>query len=217
MNNRSFTQFFFCITFLIGLFGCNPPSSKDGSLIIADQYHNDYYQKGVDYIYPHILVGDKQPTVNPSVRNQIDSGMVFLDAVTKIKPENYSAFWIKGKGYEVLGEHQKAYKAFSKAYNINKENEDVARELAKQCLELGLGTEAVQVSKHAVSLLPNDHGLLGNLALAYLIQGDLEKAQQTIDTALIVLSTDPINMQLKHIIEETIAGKRERPTKFDEL
>lgn len=192
-------------------------NSEDQNLIISDQYHNEYYKKGTDLIYPYLRIRNTNPTITDSAKIKIDSGMVYLNAVTSINPKNYSAYWIKGKGYEVLDDHEKAYIELSKAFILNKENPDVAREYALQCLELGYGEEAVEVSTYAVSILPNDPGLLGNLATAYLINGDLNKAKQTIDSALIVLPSDNINAQLKEIIEETILGNRVRPTKFDEL
>lgn len=84
-------------------------------------------------------------------------------------------------------------------------------------MHLGKGKEAVNVSLYALSLDSLNAGLIGNLALAYLINGNTDLADRTIKKALQIDPNDKINLKLSQIISEVISGKRNRPTKYAEI
>jgi Flp pilus assembly protein TadD len=86
-----------------------------------------------------------------------------------------------------------------------------------ECLYLGKGKEAVNVSLYALSLDSSNAGLIGNLALSYLIKGERELADKTIKRAILAEPSDIINLKLEQIINDVIIGKRKRPTKYDEI
>lgn len=201
--------------FLSTLFGCKEPVKKE--LILTQENHNPYYKIGTKLIEPYIPTSEKTAYVDKKAKDDILEGIRYLDAVTQINPNNFAAYWIKGKGYQALNQHDSAYFQFDKSFQINKDNPDVAREFMIECLHLGKGKEAVNVSLHALSLDSNNAGLIGNLALAYLINGDLDLANTTINKALGIDSSDKINMKLKSIIEDVINGKRTQPKKYDDL
>jgi tetratricopeptide (TPR) repeat protein len=201
--------------FLSALFGCKEPIKKE--LILIQENHNPYYKIGTKLIEPYMQLPDKSTNLDNKVKVDIELGIRYLDAVTKINPNNFAAYWIKGKGYRALNQHDSAYVQFDKSYQINKDNPDVARELAIECMHLGKGIEAVNVSLHALSLDHNNAGLIGNLALAYLISGDTDLANSAINKALEIDSSDKINIKLKAIIEDVMNGKRTRPLKYDDL
>lgn len=140
-----------------------------------------------------------------------------MDAVTQINPNNFAAFWFKGKAYQALNQHDSAYFQFEKSFELNKDNPDVARELALECMDLGKGQKAIEVSLYALALNDKDTGLIGNLALAYLFNGDLDLSHKTIENAISVDPADKINQNLKKIIDEVISGKRTRPKKYGDL
>jgi len=153
--------------------------------------------------------------VNPS--DKIKEGIKYLDAVTKINPDNWAAFWLKGKAYQALGDPVLAYDEFKKACDIEKENPDVARELMIESLNLGKGEEDVEIGEHALSLKPNDPGLMRNLGLAYLINGEIEKAEEVTRQAIALDPQDEINKQILNIIREVKSGKRAQPRKYSNL
>ena len=66
-------------------------------------------------------------------------GIRYLDAVTQINPDNFAAFWGKGKAHQAMNQHNSAYYEFEKSFELNKDNPDVARELAPECMDLGMG------------------------------------------------------------------------------
>ena len=177
--------------FLFGIlssFFCYVQKQKT-NLVLTEENHNEYYNKGVKLI----------------------------DAVTSINQNNFAAFWVKGKGYQALEEHESAYTEFRKSFQLKKDNPDVARELILECLSLGNGKEAVEVSLHTLTLDSNNSGLVANLALSYLINGDLDLSSKNIDKAIELDPNDKINYNLKKVIDEVITGKRKQPKKYDDL
>jgi tetratricopeptide (TPR) repeat protein len=177
--------------------------------------HDEYYQKGFACIDPYVQLQGK-PRKRPN-KDKIKEGIKYLEAVTKINPENWAAFWLKGKAYQSLEHPQSAYNAFKKAFDIEKENADVARELMIEALNLGKGEEGVKMGKHALSLNPNNTGLMGNLGLAYLINGETDNAEGITRKAISLNPQDGINKQILNIINEVKSGKRAQPRKYSDL
>ena len=202
-------------SFLSTLFSCKNPGSK--KLVLIEENHNPYYLKGTELIKPYMELEGKTIVVNKKITDSIKEGIKYLDAVTTINPNNFAAYWVKGKGYQVLRQHANAYLQFDKSFEIQKDNPDVARELMIECLYLGKGKEAVEISLHALSLDSLNAGLIGNLSLAYLINGDIDLAKNTIKKAVAADPKDKINLRLEEIVNEVISGKRNRPTKYDEI
>ena len=197
------------------LFGCS--QNKKTELVLTEENHNPYYLKGTKLIEPFMDLEGKSIKVDTKSKDSIIEGIRYLDAVTKINPNNFAAYWVKGKGYQTLKQHDSAYLQFDKSFELKKDNPDVARELMIECLHLGKGKEAVKVSLHSLSLDSTNAGLIGNLALAYLINGDTELADKTIKKTIQTDPNDKINLKLSDIINEVIIGKRNRPTKYDEI
>jgi len=200
---------------LTSLIGCSQNNNIE--LVLTEENHNPYYLKGTKLIEPFMDLEGKSLKIDSKAKDSIMEGIRYLDAVTKINPNNFAAYWIKGKGYQSLNQHDSAYFQFDKSFELNKENTDVARELMIECLFLGKGEKAVYLSLHALSLDTLNTGLIGNLALAYLINGDTDLASQTIKKAMQLDPIDKINLNISQIINDVIIGKRKRPTKYDEI
>jgi tetratricopeptide (TPR) repeat protein len=200
---------------LTTLFGCS--ESKKTELILTEENHNPYYLKGTELIKPFMNLEETSITIYKKAKDSILEGIRYLDAVSKINPNNFAAYWVKGKGYQSLKQHDSAYFQFDKSFQIKKDNSDLARELMIECLYLGKGKEAVDVSLYALSLDSSNAGLIGNLALSYLIKGERELADKTIKRAILAEPSDIINLKLEQIINDVIIGKRKRPTKYDEI
>lgn len=198
----------------MGLFS----SRSNLNLEITDfsmERHDEYYKKGFECIDPYVIIqGRPRQRPNP---DKIKEGIKYLDAVTKINPENWAAFWLKGKAYQALDHPQSAYNEFKKSFDIQKENPDVARELTVEALNLGKGEEGVEVAKHALSLKPNNPGLMANLGLAYLINGEIDNAEDITKKAINLDPLDEINKRVLNIIEEVKSGKRAQPIKYSDL
>jgi len=81
---------------------------------LSPDRHNEYYQKGCDLIQPFMVLHGKE--IKPTRKKKIEEGIMYLDAVTKINPDNSAAFWIKGKAYQVLDDSSSAYSEFISSY-----------------------------------------------------------------------------------------------------
>ena len=204
------------------LFGCKKeiPSESQPVAAIAitnDDQHNEVYKRGSQLISPHMQLLDRNPKITKTVREEVTQGIRDMDAVTAYNPQNWAAFWIKGKAHQVLGEHKAANSAFKASFDIQRENPDVAREYAASCLELGYGAEAVRATEHAIQLAPSDAGLHANLALALLIDGRNTEAKQAIDGALKMAPDDKISRELQRAIDDVLSGKRTQPKTMSDL
>ena len=177
--------------------------------------HDEYYGKGCKYIEPYMqLHGGKSKKPD---KGKIKQGIQYLDAVTKINPQNWAAYWIKGKGYQAIDDNESSYQEFKRSFEIQKNNVDVARELTFASLNLGRSEEAINTAKHALSLQPTNSGLLANLSLAYLVNREPEKAENTAKEAIILDPNDNINKRLLSIIKEVRSGQRPQPEKYSDL
>ena len=205
------------------LFGCKKRESAEHSTepnpVVAtnDDEHNFIYERGSQLISPHMQLLGRDPKVTKKVKEQVSRGISDLDAVTTFNPENWAAFWIKGKGYQVLGNPEAANTEFKAAFDIQKENPDVAREYASTCLDLGKAAEAIRATNHAIKLTPDDAGLYANLALAYLIDGKNTPAKEAVDRSLKMSPDDQISRAVLKIVDEVISGKRPQPKNMADL
>ncbi len=198
----------------MGLFS----SRSNLNLEITDfsiERHDEYYKKGLSCIEPYIIIHGK-PRNRPNI-NKIKEGIKYLDAVTKINPKNWAAFYLRGKAYQAIGDSRSAYNEFKKSFDIEKENPDVARELTIEALNLGKGEEGVEIAKHALTLKPNNPGLMANLGIAYLINGEIDNAADIAKQATNLDPLDKINKQVLEIIKEVKSGKRPQPKKYSDL
>jgi Flp pilus assembly protein TadD len=201
---------------LMALLACGKATAAEIKVTNDDQ-HNEVYQRGSGLISPHMKLVGQEPKVSEKVRDQVSKGIADLNAVTTYNPNNWAAFWIKGKGYQVLGDQKAAKAEFEKSFTIQKENPDVAREYAASCLELGDGEEAVNATRHAIKLKPDDAGLRANLALALLISGKNEEAKTEITESLRMNPTDRISLAVKKVIDEVASGRRKQPKAMADL
>lgn len=127
------------------------------------------------------------------------------------------AYWVMGKAYQALNQSENACDAFGRSFAIQKDNPDVAREYMFECLNLGRTAEAIDAARHGVELSPNDAGLVANLALAYLVGGQIDEAVTAIDKSLKIAPDDKITQDLRTIILEVRDGKRPQPKSLREL
>jgi Flp pilus assembly protein TadD len=140
-----------------------------------------------------------------------------MQAVTQYNPRNWAAYWIEGKAYQALDDPQAANRSFETAYGLHPSHPDVAREYAHSCLALGHFEEAIDATRHAIALAPDDAGLQANLALAYLLAGQNQDAARTISVSLSMNPTDKISQRLKQVIDDVLSGQRAQPRTLAEI
>ncbi|MEM7477121.1 MAG: hypothetical protein AAF483_19230 [Planctomycetota bacterium] len=186
---------------------------------ITQDEHNRVYQAGCDHITPYIQLHDNSPKSARSAKGsaEVQRGIQLLTFITQANPENWSAYWIIGKAQQALGATEQAYEAFRASFEIQDENADVAREFMFECLNLGRGKEGVAVALHAVDLEPRNAGLVANLALAHLINADLDAAEDAVNQSLAIDSKDKITNDLAKLIQDVKAGRVAQPNRMSDL
>jgi tetratricopeptide (TPR) repeat protein len=145
---------------------------------------------------------------------RVKKGIVLLEKIVGITPDDWSTRWMLGMCTRVVGEQVRALEHFRRAYAANPRHPDVGREYAGQCFILGEAAEGLQISRDLHARFPDDVGLHSNLALALLIGGDLDEALAVAEAAHRRDPADPITKSLLGYIIEVKAGRQPRPTRL---
>jgi tetratricopeptide (TPR) repeat protein len=158
-----------------------------------------------------------EPPVTGTQAEDVVRAVAMLDQILAEVPDQWRVHWLHGKGHIALGNTAAAYESFKRAFALEQNDQAIPRELAGACLELGKFAEGVQVAERAVAIQPDNHELLGNLAVAQLLAGNLDAAQKTIHAANRINSGDQINQFLLRVIQDVVAGRRPPPKSTKEL
>jgi Flp pilus assembly protein TadD len=209
------------LLWIFGLIGCSGERKEDTKhkVILSAEDQNRIYTEACGLIKPYMQLHGvrSRPTDTDGARQELRRGISLLQQVVEIKPDNWAAYWIMGKGYQALGDSEKACDAFGKSFAIQKQNPDVAREYMFECLNLGRGAEGVDAAEHAMSLKPEDAGLAANLALAYLIAGRNDDALRLANQSLRIAPDDRITQDLKTRIIDVRDRKIPQPRTIRDL
>jgi tetratricopeptide (TPR) repeat protein len=176
----------------------------------ADRDLSEAFKSGAQLIEPYLKLTDKGATdpTTPEARARISEGIRILTDVTKGTPDNWPAFWMIGKGHQSLGNHVAAEAAFKRAYAINPENADIARELMIESICSDHTSDAVEVAKRAVRQNAMAADLVANLALAYLADGQLVEAREAVERAAKLAPGDEITRGLLVEIKAVQGGRK---------
>lgn len=174
------------------------------------------YEEARDFVFEHL----RQPGAPPLGAEQeaeMRRAVEMLQIICERRPESWSGYWLLGKAWHALGDSELAYRSLSKAFDLEKDDSAVTRELAGICLELGKSQEAVAAAEAAVSQSPDDAELQSNLALAYLIDGRLVEADKAAEAAVANNPEDPINRAVANLVQEVQAKRRPQPQRLADL
>jgi tetratricopeptide (TPR) repeat protein len=177
----------------------------------------DSYKRALALIEPHMRLAGRTPSASERRAADLRDGIAWLDIALRLAPENWVAWWLRGKAQQALDAHEAAHKSLQRACSINSGHLDVARELVAECLEIGLATEAVPIAEAIARSKPKDAGLLANLAVAYLLDGRIEDADRTTDLALQIDTLDSIIVSLKRRIDDVRTGRCPKPVRLSDL
>ena len=186
---------------------------------ISSHDHDRVYQTGCDHISPYMPLHNKESrrAQSPKERNEVERGIRLLTFITQANPANWNAHWVIGKGHQALGDSAAACESFRASFAIQKNNVDVAREYMFECLNLGWAPDGVAAARHAVSLQPQNAGLLANLALALLIAADLDAAEESARQALSIDPGDVITKNVAQMIKDVKVGRKPQPNRIADL
>ncbi len=181
--------------------------------------HNRLFQEGSELIRPYMQITDRETKSSGSndAQDDLEQGISLLQQAIEINPANWSAYWIIGKAYQSLGNSTSAFEAFGRSFALHKDNADVAREYMFECLNVGEAEKGISAARHALRVKPEDAGLVANLALALLINAELDEAATTVDQSLTLVPGDRISQNLKRVIDDVKSGRRPQPATLAEL
>lgn len=174
------------------------------------------FRSAAKIILKHLRSPGEQP-VEGSQAIEVADAVAMLDKVLSETAGEWRVHWIHGKGHLALGNVTRAYESFHRAYDIEKSETAIVRELAGTCLVLGKFDEGLEVAEQAAVLAPDNHELIGNLAIAHLLAGNVTPAQRTIEAAQKLKPNDETNKHLSTIINDVVAGRRRQPRSIDDL
>jgi tetratricopeptide (TPR) repeat protein len=165
-----------------------------------------------------ILVHGRAPSPLSKIeREHLLKASRLLEDASARNPTAFANWWMLGKVRQRLGEHRAALEALRLSLKCDASQIDGCREYVAVCLELGEGTEAVRVARHACELRPGDAGLQSNLAVAQLIAGQIDDAVRTVEAAVKADPVDKITRALEARIAAVREGRRPVPRTLAEL
>ena len=181
--------------------------------------HDRACEEGWSLVEGHLIMDGEPPSGKPGwfARRRLARALECFEKALKINPDGWQSVWAMGKIHQRLGDTRRALTYFARAHKMNPDQVDVAREAGIAAADVGDGPRAVQFTRAAVALAPDDAGLTSNLALALLINDQVQEAQATAADAVGRVPADPVAKTVKAIIDEVAAGTRRRPRSVKEL
>jgi tetratricopeptide (TPR) repeat protein len=156
--------------------------------------HNALYQEALK-VLRDVNAGTPRKSPTRAELQAVDKGCALLDKVLVLNPANWAACWTQGVAFRNVRRRQEAAVAFSRAYQINPNNCNVARELSLALLELSRFEDAIPIAERAMQLAPSDPGLIANYAVALHRAGRAAQARAEIERAWAMDSKDAITGQ----------------------
>jgi cytochrome c-type biogenesis protein CcmH/NrfG len=148
--------------------------------------HNESYRRGWDLAKPHLLLGAGPGAgrLGWRARRELMSAIDSLQTALSIAPNNWPTLWALGKIYQRLHQPREALDMFERAYTLNPGNADILREAAEAAMGVNDGPRAVRYCEIAIAANPQDPGLVANLALAYLVDRQVDQALAAAEQAV---------------------------------
>jgi tetratricopeptide (TPR) repeat protein len=139
------------------------------------------------------LEGVRRGSLSWSERRRAKRAIELFTGCLAIAPEAWPCMWTLGKLQQILNEDEAALGWFERAARIEPANVDVWREAFIQAGVLGHCRKSLIFAQKAVDLRPDDHGLLGNLAMALLLNRNGNEALAAAERACALKPDDQVN------------------------
>jgi len=171
--------------------------------------HDMLFEMGSSLVEPYLKYSDNVPADPGSEegRAAVTEGIAALEEVIKLNPRNGAAYYFIGMARRALGEYRDAVEAFGHAYEIDPDQPEFAREFAYSTMCAGDTAEAVAISRNNSQNRPEDAGLLANLGLALLADGQFAEARRATQRSLELAPADDVTKRLLREIESVENGK----------
>jgi Tfp pilus assembly protein PilF len=168
------------------------------------------FQEASEVIRKHAFDVGLAPLNGPAAHELLEAEKK-LEALVSDNPAWWGAWWMLGKARQRGGRLEAGRDAYRKAVEASGDAVTCLRELGGICLELGDFSEAVEVSTKAVIAEPGDHEIIANQAISFLLADRVPEAAKAIATAVRLNPDDKVNRNIELLIQQVMAGERERP------
>lgn len=177
--------------------------------------YNNLYKKATDLIQGLIILHENmEKSLNWFQKRKVNKSIILFKKCIDLNPDSWNSMWLIGKAYQVLDDRNSALMWFEKAFEVQSQNPDVAREATLMALGLGYASKAIFYAEKAIEAYNSDSGLYSNYALALLIGKRGEEALGAIQKAIEMNPTDSINKSVQELIYSVLYGTREYPDKL---
>ena len=175
---------------------------------------NQTFQQATKLIQPYLILTDQSSTDPRSKegKEELANAIAMLGRVTKDNPNHWPSYWFIGKAYQALREHPASYQAFKQSLTLKPPNLNVAREFIIEAICVGATGEAVVAARQVAEANPSDSGLLANLGLALIADGQVSQARAATERALGMAPSDEVTRSLLAEITQVQAGRP--PSKY---
>ncbi len=172
--------------------------------------------KAWSLLKPFLGLSDRAPKSPHGffARRSVRKGLTLLAEVIEAAPDIYSNYWLRGMVRRTLEDGEGSLTDLARAYELEPNHADVAREYSYACLSMGEGEEAVRVARRNLAANVDDAGLRSNLALALLAAGRIDDAWMTASQAAAADPHDPITQNLLVLIGKVVAGELPCPDRY---
>jgi Flp pilus assembly protein TadD len=152
------------------------------------------------------------------VQQAIREAIGRLQRLVSQRDDAWRVWFLLGKAWHAVDRIPRAIQALERALEVVDEPQTIIyKELAGVLLAGGDTERACQTGEKAVALAPDDVELLGNLSIAYLLDGRLETARKTLEHALTICCDDTTNQFVMEKITAVLEGRLPRPRTLAEL
>ncbi len=203
---------------------------ETGQLLYSARLHetpDELFRQAAEVVLKHMR-HPGQPPPEESVQDEVREAIGSLQQLASTYQDGWRIWFLLGKAWHTVDRPKRAIAALERAAELGEDDESdsndgpahkevVHKELAGILLETGQTDRACRVGEKAVALRPDDPELLGNLAVAYLLDGRTESAEKSLDHALRINKDDATNRYLKAKLRQIAAGQIPIPRSLAEL
>lgn len=193
---------------------------ESGQLFYSARLHEtpqELFSKAADVVLKNMRLPGHPPP-SEAAQSQLREAIGTLQQLVNQREDAWRIWFLLGKAWHAVDRSPRAIVSFEQALAVAEESEAVIyKELAGVLLESGETVRACQIGEKAVALRPDDIELLGNLSIAYLLDGRPSAAKKTVDHALSIDSDDSTNRFIHSKVAEVIAGRVPCPRTLAEL
>lgn len=159
-----------------------------------------------------ILGGEKEDSLNDNNIKRLENSIVGFKKALELYPNHWPSMFLMAKSYQVLDRHQEALDMLEQACSIELENPDVSREASIEAMYINDLDKTISYSEEALRRASDDHTLMANHAANLILVQRDDEALALINQALLIEPNDPINQNIKSMIDKVITGEIKRPS-----